>query len=245
MRFTRYCPSDLFKTAFLPLCAFFSILLTGSDAYAVRPFFTDDARIVDHKACHVENGIQVGRDSTEYRMMPGCNFTGNLELTFGAALSSYDGITRTTDVLLQGKTLFKTLETNGWGGGVSVGNSLDPRIHHTAIGNLYINVPMSFSLFDDRIVTHTNLGWLREKEIGRDRMTWGLGAEVKLIERFWLIAETFGRNYGKPFYHVGFRYALIPGHAEIDTAYGDRFGHNTREQWVVVGLRLVSLPFLP
>ncbi|MCL2877023.1 MAG: hypothetical protein FWF12_12305 [Betaproteobacteria bacterium] len=76
-------------------------------------------------------------------------------------------------------------------------------------------------------------------------MTWGLASEVKLSERIWLVAETFGQNRGKPFYHGGFRYALIPGHIEIDTAYGNRFGSNTKERWFVVGLRLVSPAFLP
>jgi len=238
--------SDRFKTAFLSLCACLSVLFAAPQvAYAVRPFFTDDARIVDYRACHVENGIQIGRDSTEYRVMPGCNFTGNFELTAGGALSNYEGRTRTTDIVIQGKTLFKALETNGWGWGVTVGNSHNPEIHHTAISNLYAYVPASFSFLDDRVIMHANLGWLRKKELEQHRMTWGLGSEVKLIERFWLIAETFGQSLGKPFYHVGFRYSLVPGHVEIDTAYGDRFGGNTREQWIVVGLRLVSPAFLP
>ncbi|MCL2635297.1 MAG: hypothetical protein FWD50_01535, partial [Betaproteobacteria bacterium] len=74
--------------------------------YAVRPFFTDDARLVDYKACQVESSIRSERDSTEYRLLPACNFTGNLELTLGGARTSYDdGKTRTTDVVIQGKTL--------------------------------------------------------------------------------------------------------------------------------------------
>jgi len=243
MRFMHHRPP--FKAVFLPLCTCLFGLFSSPSAYAVRPFFTDDARIVDHKACQIENGIQRERDSTEYRVMPGCNFTGNLELTIGGARSRYDGKTRTTDIVIQGKTLFKALEPNGWGWGLTVGNSRNPVVHSHAISDLYANVPMSFSFRDDRTVLHANLGWLREKEFNRHRMTWGLASEVKLSERIWLVAETFGQNRGKPFYHGGFRYVLIPGHIEIDTAYGNRFGSNTKERWFVVGLRLVSPAFLP
>ena len=245
MCFTRHRPSNQFKAVLLQLCACLSGLLASPVTYAARPFFTDDARLVDHKACQIESGILSGRDSTEYRVLPACNFTGNLELTLGGARTSYDGKTRTTDIVIQGKTLFKAMEPNGWGLGLTVGNSLNPEVHSRTISNLYATVPVSFSFHNDRTVVHANLGWLREKEFGRHRMTWGLGSEVKLSERTWLIAETFGQNKGKPFYHGGLRYALVPGHVEVDAAYGNRFGSNTRERWFVVGLRLVSPTFLP
>ncbi|MCL2645023.1 MAG: hypothetical protein FWD51_06155, partial [Betaproteobacteria bacterium] len=88
MCFTRHRPSNRFKA--VPLCVCLSGLLASPATYAARPFFTDDARIVDHKACQIESGILSGRDSTEYRVLPACNFTGNLELTLGGARTSYD-----------------------------------------------------------------------------------------------------------------------------------------------------------
>ncbi|MCL1824334.1 MAG: hypothetical protein FWG26_00030 [Betaproteobacteria bacterium] len=245
----RPCPSDRCKAASSPLLAVavsLSGLFVSQAAYAVRPFITDDARIVDHKACQSEMAIQSERDKTEYRVLPSCNLTGNLELTFGGARSKYDdGGTRTTDVVIQGKTLFKSLETNGWGWGLTVGNSRKPEVHRKAIANYYVNVPVSFSFRDDRVVLHANLGGLREKEFDRHRMTWGIASDIQLGERTWMIAETFGQNRGRPLYQTGFRYALIPNHVEIDIAYGNRFGSNTKERWFVAGLRLVSPAFLP
>lgn len=64
----------------------------------------------------------------------------------------------------------------------------------------YSYVPASFSFRDDRIVLHTNLGFLHEGEQHRTRMTWGVGSETLIQERAYLVAETFGQNHGRPLY---------------------------------------------
>lgn len=220
---------------------------TSIAAHAARPMITDDARVVDAKACQVESWVKKNRDSTEYWALPACNFTGNLEVTLGGALSRDETGTRTTDVVLQGKTLFKPLETNGWGLGLAFGNVRHPatQTDSNLIGDLYAYIPASFSFRDDRFVLHTNLGWLHEKESKQQRMTWGIGSETQLAERTWLITETFGQDQGKPFYQIGFRHWLVPNHVQIDTTYGNRAGSSTEERWFSIGLRLISLPFLP
>ncbi|MDR2015100.1 MAG: hypothetical protein LBP99_05705 [Azoarcus sp.] len=214
---------------------------------AARPMITDDARVVDDKSCQVETWVQDGRNSTEYWALPACNFTGNLELTLGGARTRADGRTRTTDVVFQGKTVFKTLEPNGWAWGLVVGNTRHPNIHsdRKLIGNLYTYVPASFSFRDDRFVLHANLGWLREKEPRQNRMVWGVGSETQLTHRTWLVAEAFGQDRGRPFYQAGFRHWLVPDRVQIDTTYGNRFGSSTEGRWFSIGLRLLSPAFLP
>lgn len=230
-----------------PLFGVFAFGLAIPSAQAARPMITDDARVVDAKACQVETWVKRNPDSTEYWALPACNFTGNLEITLGGALGKDDTGTRTTDVVLQGKTIFKPLEPNGWGMGLAVGNVRHPAIHTDAnlIGDLYAYVPTSFSFRDDRFVLHTNLGWLHEKVGHKDRMTWGVGSETQLAERTWLIAEGFGQDRGKPFYQFGFRHWLVPNHVQVDTTYGNRAGSGTEERWFSIGLRLLSVPFLP
>jgi hypothetical protein len=216
-------------------------------AHAARPMVTDDARIVDAKSCQVESWIKKNRDSTEYWAVPACNFTGNLELSVGGARVSDAEGTRTSDVVFQGKTLLKPLEPNGWGIGLAFGNMrhLTSSDDSHLIGDLYAYVPVSFSFKDDRVVFHTNVGWLHEKEDKRHRLTWGVGSEAQLAERTWLIAETFGQNQGKPFFQIGVRYWLVPDRVQIDTTYGNRFGNSSEERWFSIGLRLLSVPFLP
>ena len=222
-------------------------LLPWGATQAARPMVTDDARIVDAQACQVESWVKRNPDSTEYWAQPACNFTGNLELSLGAAKGKDDHGTRTTDVVLQAKTLFKPLEPDGWGWGLAVGNVRHPAIHTSSnlVGDLYAYVPATFSLRSDRLLVHTNIGWLHEREARRHRMTWGLGTEAQWSASTWLIAEVFGQNQGKPFYQVGLRYWLVPDHVQVDTTYGNRAGSGTQERWFSIGLRLLSPAFLP
>lgn len=205
---------------------------------------TDDARIVDAKACQLESWVKDNRDSTEYWTLPACNFTGNLELTLGGARTDEDGRTRTTDVVLQGKTLFKPMDSNGWSIGLAAGTVRHSQAD-TSPRDWYAYVPASFSFRNGSIVVHTNLGWLRDGETRRDRLTAGLGTEARLTDRTWLIAETFGQSQGKPFHQLGLRYWLVADRVQLDATYGARNGTGSGERWISIGLRILSVPFLP
>jgi len=157
---------------------------------------TDDARIVDAKACQVESWVTSYRGSTEYSTQPACNFTGNLELTLGGTRTNAHGHGQTTDQVLQGKTVLRPLQTNGWGLGLAAGIVGHPQA--AAGRDWYAYVPVSFSLRDDAALVHANIGWLREGSARRERLTWGLGTEVQLTADTWLIAETFGRTRAGP-----------------------------------------------
>lgn len=212
-------------------------------AHAARPMITDDARIVDDKSCQVETWLKANRDSNEYWALPSCNFTGNLELAVGGAITNAGGSSETTDLVFQGKTLFKTLEPNGWAWGLVAGTASHPDISRKLVGDLYAYVPLTFSFRDDRALLHTNLGWLREKEGHRDAMTWGIGGEVEVTQSTWLIAESYGENQGRPYYQLGLRYWLVHNRVQLDATYGNR--SNGDESWFSIGLRLLSPPFLP
>lgn len=212
-------------------------------AQAARPMITDDARIVDARACQLETWLRSNRDSTEYWALPACNFTGNLELTVGGARTREDGRSRTTDLVLQGKTLFKSLDPDGWGIGLAAGMDQHPQA--AGARDWYAYVPASFSFRDDAVIVHSNLGWLREGEPLREHLTWGLGTEVRLAGDSWLIAETFGQGRNRPFHQLGLRHWLVPDRVQLDATYGNRNGEGTGERWFSVGLRLLSPAFLP
>jgi hypothetical protein len=228
----------------LPLRALLlaAAIVASQPAQAARPMITDDARIVDAKACQVETWVRKNPDSTEVWALPACNLTGSLELTFGGAVTREAGESRTTDVVLQGKTLFRAMEPNGWAIGLAAGTVRRPLADSR---DWYAYVPASFSLRDDAVVVHANAGWLRERENGRDRATWGLGAEARLAERTWLIAETFGQGGGRPFHQLGLRHWLLPDRVQLDATYGNRNGGGRDERWFSIGLRLLTVPFLP
>ena len=149
-----------FMKAFLVPLAF---CLGSTGSQAARPMITDDARTVDAKSCQLETWVKFNRDSTEYWALPACNFTGNLELTLGGARGEDDGGIRTSDMVLQGKTVFKPLEANGWAWGLGFGSVRHPAINtrNNLIGDLYAYVPASFSFRDDRLV----LLWLQGRPV--------------------------------------------------------------------------------
>ncbi|UCV19502.1 hypothetical protein [Ferribacterium limneticum] len=207
-------------------------------AHAARPMITDDARLTDAGACQVESWVHLHGSQHEFWALPACNPGGNFELTFGGALAYADGHQESGALAIQGKTLLKPLETNGYGIGFAAGYATQPGSAHT--GNPYFYVPVSFSLADDRVVIHTNLGYTREREHHENRLTWGVGSEVQLTARSYLIGESYGQDKGNPFFQMGVRYWIVPGHVQIDTTYGSQFGAISDQHWFSVGLRLIS-----
>lgn len=227
------------------LAAIGLLALAGSQqTYAARPMITDDARVVDAKACQVEAWTRRNRGSYELWVLPACNFTGNLELTLGGARANEAGHGRATDVIAQGKTLFRRMQTNGWGAGLVVGVDRHPDNPHSNT-DPYAYVPTSFSFADDRFVLHTNVGWISERVVDRHRFTWGVGSELQLSSRAYLIPEVFGRNNGRPLFQFGIRFWVVPDHVQIDATYGNRFGLDPETRWFSIGVRLLSPTFLP
>lgn len=221
--------------------AIFLGLFLALPVWAARPFVTDDARLTTAGSCQLESWTRLYADSREFWALPACNPTGNLEFTLGGGQATqYDSGLTTGDQVLQLKTLFKPLTTNGWGLGLAVGRVLHPEIHPgpNQLGNTYAYVPLSLSLRDDRIVVHGNLGWLRDQASGRDFMTWGLGGEFQTgSPRLQLIAETFGDDKNNPYWQTGVRWALIPQLLQLDATTGQQAGGQGSTRWLSFGLR--------
>ena len=213
--------------------------------HAARPMITDDARVVDARACQVESWVRRNEGSTEFWAIPACNLTGNLEIAMGGSRTREAGDTRTTDVQVQGKTLFKPLETNGWGIGLAIGH-----LRHPDEGGrggfargLYGYVPLSVSFADDLAVLHVNAGLMRPAGESRHRVTAGVGAEVRLHPRLFFIPEVFRQEAGRPFFQTGFRFWVVPERFQVDATYGDRIGGAGAQHWFSIGMRLISPSF--
>jgi len=94
-------------------------VVATSLAFAGHPLIVDDATIVDVKTCQFESWMDRDSKSSTFWILPACNFTGNLELTVGGAWTHKAGSTRNTEVALQGKTIFKSLDSKWLGPGIS------------------------------------------------------------------------------------------------------------------------------
>lgn len=211
-------------------------------AHAARPFVTDDARLTTAGSCQLETWARAYRHGSELWILPACNPTGHLEVTAGggtATRAAGDG-SRTEDYVFQAKTLFRTLDTNGWGAGLAIGTVRHPQVNPgpNLLGNSYIYLPLSFSFADDLLILHLNAGWLRDKASGSSQRTWGVGTELNLGERWSLIAESFGNSAETPYWQAGARYSLVPGLFQLDATAGRRFGGDRDARWLSFGLRL-------
>ena len=220
------------------ILALLALLASAAAAHAARPMITDDARLTDPQACQLESWFHQHRQRNEFWALPACNPGGNFELTFGGALARGHGQMDSGALVIQGKTLFKPLETNGYGVGFAAGYATQPGAGQS--GAPYFYIPTSISFADDRFVVHTNLGATRLRESGETRLTWGLGSEIQTTERLYLIAETYGQDKGNPFFQVGVRYWVVPNHVQVDTTYGSQTGAIHDERWFSIGLRLIS-----
>jgi hypothetical protein len=214
-------------------------LVTAQEAFAARPFVTDDARLTTAGSCQVESWTRLYQQSHEIWALPACNPWGNFELTFGGSLAKVDGQSATLDSALQAKTLFRALKTNDWGIGIALGKIShdDIRPGPNQYGNSYGYVPVSWSLWDDDVILHANIGLLHDKKTKQNNMTWGLGSEIKVKPDLLAIAEVYGDNRSNPYLQVGFRYSVIPNLFQIDSTYGQQINGDSELKWISFGLR--------
>jgi hypothetical protein len=211
------------------------MVISGPWAHAARPFVTDDARVVDRGGCQIETFYKEQRrySGSEVWFMPACNPFG-LELTAGG-----NRIEGEHSLILQGKTLIKPLETNGSGFALTVGSFYSNPEAGSNFWSPYVNGIGSFSFLDDRAVVHANLGAIRDRDINKDRGTWGIGLEALLVApRLYGILESFGQSYDKPTLHGGLRFWIVPNKFQLDTTVGNQNG-DPPQRFYSVGLRLL------
>ena len=215
------------------------VVLICTRSYAARPFVTDDARLTTSESCQVESWSRFYKSSTEIWALPACNLTGNFEITAGVGIAKPKETASTQDYVLQAKSLFRELTTNGWGWGIAIGRVNHPDITPgpNLLGNTYAYVPISVSTLNDRVVYHVNVGWLRDTATQENRSTFGFGAEIQASNRLLLIAESFGDNKSSPYWQTGLRYSIIPNLFQVDTTIGRQFNGDMNTRWISFGLR--------
>ena len=214
-------------------------------AEAARPMMTDDARIVDPKSCQLESWVRDSKHMTEYLAQPGCNVGENAEITIGGSLEGENGHSSFSNEIYQIKSIIRPIDINQTGYSIVLVNERDPkRTMNKVIQDWYLNVPISYP-YNDRLVIHSNLGVTHLTDEHTEKINWGLSSEYNYNERVDLISEVFNQSSNSTFFQFGLRYWLIKNRAQIDTTYMNSFNHINEDQSFSVGLRLLSLPFLP
>jgi hypothetical protein len=244
-------------------------VITSHPAHAVRPFVTDDARIIDVGQVETENWFETVRADGKFDPAPGFNTVWGTSLTewfevlagAGGGRNRGGGTTFVNPVII-GKVLLNAAEEGGKAGNAfSVSRTFDrgrgsmyDEGHVTALVGM-----TTWRFHDDAVNLHTNYGmrWDRgEDKQTRSRVYWGIGADIKTpVDKLQFVIETFA---GDPFVVDAPKYAMQTGfrwmqsdYVQFDVTFGmepameDRRRSGGYERSAQLGIRLLFDAFTP
>lgn len=226
-----FIQNKIYQCLFACLC----LMMTGLHAaMAGRPMNVDDAALVNPKSCQLESWFQHNQDSREFWAVPACNPTGNLELAAGAARVLHAQAIDHTLYAFQAKTILKSIDSSRWGLAMAAGTQFDDTQH--LHGDVFVNLPLSLSFYNSRLLLHSNVGWLHVREGKRHLLSWGTGCEFALHDDFSLIAEVYGNQQDRPDFQLGFKSWLKKEYIQLDATYGDKLGSQGDAAFFSLGL---------
>lgn len=231
------------------------ILVASRDAWAIRPFITDDARVVGKGLVQLESWWRRDKDTMQVWALPAFGPTDWLELSaggvVGAAHFQSSPAFAASLPLFQGKLLLRPATPNGVPG-FAVATGFIPPLgagaFKTAGVQYYGYLAATESLFDqERMLVHVNVGVAGQAFFAaepRATMTWGVGSQVRLVAQLHAVVELFS---GDPYagssgaaVQGGFRY-IFSDTVQLDgTVGGEIVGDTPLPPWASSGIRIVS-----
>jgi hypothetical protein len=231
--------------------AIWFIVLSAVPALAVRPFITDDARVVGRHQAQMETWMRGDRHALQHWALTSFGPIAPLEVTIGAVhgLTFQNGSRYSiAGPLLQAKYLIRRPETNSWPGIAVSGGAFAPvgnggfKVHGwDSFG--YVAVTESLAE-GDAVLIHGNAGVVNSHN-GR-KATWGAGTQVRVRGGFHIVSEIFS---GDPYaessgiaFQGGFRH-FFSEYIQVDATIGSGMSGQPRlPVWGTVGLRMVTPP---
>lgn len=227
------------------------LLFSAAPLFAVRPFITDDARVVGRRQAQMETWMRGDRAAFQHWALVSYGPIAPLELTLGAvqgATYTHGTEYSVAGPLMQGKYLLRRPRTNSWPGIAVSGGAFAPvgRGEFAPEGwDSFAYVAVTESLMeDDHVLLHGNVGFVNSAS-GR-KATWGTGSQIRIRGGFHAVGEVFS---GDPYaessgvaFQGGFRH-FISEYIQIDATIGSGMtGQPRLPVWGTVGLRLATPP---
>lgn len=225
-------------------CVF--VLLVARPADAIRPFVTDDARVVGDKLAQLETWLVLDRLVLEHNALGAIGPTHWFELTLGVTHggvhSGPNGGYSIAGPMVQGKVLLLPARNNSWPG-VAIAAGVVPPLGWGAFvppgwsGFAYL--ALTESLWNEWLLLHANVGIAIDGGGSTSSMTGeggaaavgvgvlvtaGLGVQARIYAGLHGVAEVY---YGDPYdprasfpaTQVGFRY-IFSDRVQIDGTFG-------------------------
>lgn len=223
----------------------------------VRPFITDDARVVGLRLGQMESWARLDKESFQQWLLFAFGPTPWLELTIGG-VGGWDIAERHISYalpLLQAKFLFREYRSNEFPGiGAVIGTFLP--------GGSGLLRPPGYGTFGfltisqcigegEQFLFHGNIGASYLHIDGSNTIipTWGLGTQIRLLDGFHVVGEVFS---GDPYipgvglsYQLGFRH-FFSDMLQIDATIGNGIsGNPALSLWGSAGVRIVFDKLFP
>jgi hypothetical protein len=232
------------------------------EALAVRPFVTDDARIIARGQLETENWLDLSRAhrrwGASFNVMGGVTVNEWSEIIIGgSAIFDGPGHIGLGNPVIQPKFLLVRAEDDGVPGlalaaGVTLPIGVGP-VYETATG-MYLIAPVTSRLFDDWLMVHVNLGFTAAVYADRSGSIapyWGVGFDLGVgVQEVRLVGEAYAGDPLEPFgpdvaVQAGVRW-LSSDYVNLDLTFGgmpelDAGGTPTGRPviWGQVGVRLL------
>lgn len=225
----------------------------------VRPFITDDSRVVGHRLAQLETWFRGDHEGGQQWLMFAYGPAKWAEISLGGVVG-YENIGNNKIrlsyalPLIQGKFLFREYQPNKAPGVGLVLGTFFPlgqgAFRPPGYGTFsFATVSQCFGK-GEKLLLHLNLGANYLHIDGHNKFlgTWGFGSQVKIYKGFHLVGEIFS---GDPYvpgtglaYQLGFRH-FFSDLIQIDMTAGDGVsGVKQLPFWFSAGVRLVTERFL-
>lgn len=232
--------------------------ITSTNEVLVRPFITDDARVVGERLAQLETWVRFDKEAGQHWLLGAYGPNKKLELTAGGVYGyQVDHDSKKTFSyalpLLQAKVLFKEYKPNKAPGfGMVIGTFLpvgQGAFKPAGYGTFgYLTVSQCFGE-GDKFLFHGNLGGNYLHVDGSNNLisTWGLGTQIKAYKGMHLVGEIFS---GDPYipgtgtsWQAGYRY-FFSDLVQIDMTVGNGIaGDVIMPFWYTAGVRIVTEKF--
>jgi hypothetical protein len=221
------------------------LLAAASAAHGAQPLATDDAAVVTSKTCQLEVWNRSVRGAHALWAQPACNFTGNLELSFGAARVQSDSAETSGIAALQAKTVLAASDDGGSSFGMLAGAGRESGSPHgrSAFQSYYAKALASWYPRDD-LQFDFNLGAANTYGLGTFALA-GAAVQYAIVSNVQLLAEALRDEPRGGKYQVGARYIVVPDRFEAYASYGNRIDGSPDEWSAIIGVRLQTAAFLP
>ena len=214
----------------VPALSSLLLFALASPAGAVRPFVTDDARIIDRGQVEIENWLESTRGDGQWDPAPGFNaivgssVTDWFEILAGGGVGA-DRVGGSTlgNPMVMGKILLRPSQVNGRPGVAFSASTVLDHGHGSMYlpGRVSVLLGMStWRLLDDHLHVHVNLGMRNDRGLGFDprrRAQWGVGIEAHTpFEKTRFVGEVFS---GDPLVLHAPSYAMQTGVRRVQSDY--------------------------